>query len=102
MVIWAWLRNCRTNQSSHVIETHLNVFVSATDKFPCSKPLDSFFPTKTHNRLGISVSGFVQANSVLTESFWKVYLKRQQSSDNGKVLSHHDTYDLSRISPVVW
>jgi len=38
----------------------------------------------------------------LTESFWKVYLKRQQSSDNGKVLSHHDTYDLSRISPVVW
>ena len=57
------------------------------------------FPTKTHNWSKIPVSGYVQGNSVLTEIYWKAYLKRQQSSDNGKVFFHHDTCDPSRISP---
>jgi len=72
------------------------------DKFPPVKTFGFIFPTKTRNQSGIPVSGFVQANSVLTEISWKGYLKRQQSSENGKVLFHRDTYDPSRISPVVW
>ena len=36
------------------------------------------------------------------EIFCKVYFKRQQDSDNGKIVFHHDTNYSSRTLLVLW